>query len=125
MDKAEKEQRELKKIKQKYPKIARMTMKDVIETTEFDKAYEEALKKAWLELRIYEGRIKAISRHPMRQLEYKHTLKLENFKSEYLKVIDMQSKLSAAQRTVITSIGSMAYTKAVEMLMKEYDTKRK
>lgn len=123
MNKAEKEQRELEEMKQKYPEIAKMTMKDVIETNEFEACLEDAHKAAWREVRIYETKLRIISKHPIRVLEARKMFEVENFRKEYLAIIDKQSELPNAQRTVIASIGSMAYTKTVEILMKEYDDK--
>lgn len=123
MNKAEKEQRELEEMKQKYPEIAKMTMKDVIETNEFEACLEDAHKAAWREVRIYETKLRIISKHPIRVLEARKMFEVENFRKEYLAIIDKQSELPNAQRTAIASIGSMAYTKTVEMLMKEYDDK--
>lgn len=116
-------QQELERMKQKYPEIAKMTMKDVIETNEFEACLEDAHKAAWREVRIYETKLRIISKHPIRVLEARKMFEVENFRKEYLAVIDKQSKLPNAQRTVIASIGSMAYTKTVEILMKEYDDK--
>lgn len=117
----EQNNKQLEEIKQKYPEIAKMTMKDVIETKEFKTALEDAHKAAWREIRIYETKLRIISKHPIRALEAKKMFEVENFRKEYLAVIDKQSKLAAGQRQVIASIGSMAYTKTVELLMKKYD----
>ena len=114
----------LEEIKQKYPEIAKMTTKDVIETAEFEIALKDAYKAAWREIRIYETKLRIISRHPIRILEAKKIFEVETFRKEYLAVIDKQSKRPAGQRQVIASIGSMAYTKTVELLMKKYDEQR-
>lgn len=118
MDKTEK----LEEIKQKYPEIAKMTMEDVIETAEFEIALEEAYKAAWREIRIYETKLRIISKHPIRVLKAQKVFEVETFRKEYLAVIDKQSMRSSAQRQTIASIGSMAYTKTVELLMKKYDS---
>lgn len=121
MNKAEKEQQEIEEMKQKYPEIAKMTMKDVIETNEFEPCLEDARKAAWKEIRTYETKLRIISKHPIRVLEAKKIFEVENFRKEYVAILDKQSKLSNAQRMVVASIGSTAYKKTVEMLMKEYD----
>lgn len=121
MDKTEK----LEEIKQKYPEIAKMTMEDVIKTDEFEIALEEAYKAAWREIRIYETKLRIISKHPIRVLKAQKVFEVETFRKEYLAVIDKQSARPSAQRQTIASIGSMAYTKTVELLMKKYDTERK
>lgn len=116
--------KELKEIKQKYPEIAEMTMKDVIETAEFEIALEEAYKAAWREIRIYETKLRIISKHPIRVLKAQKVFEVETFRKEYLAVVDKQSMRPSAQRQTIASIGSMAYTKAVELLMKKYDSQK-
>lgn len=120
MDKTEK----LEEIKQKYPEIAKMTMEDVIKTDEFEIALEEAYKAAWREIRIYETKLRIISKHPIRVLKAQKVFEVETFRKEYLAVIDKQSTRPATQRQVIASIGSMAYTKTVELLMKKYDSQK-
>lgn len=115
---------QLKEMKQKYPEIAKMTMKDIVETNEFETCLEEAYKAAWREIRIYETKLRIISKHPIRILKAQKVFEIDNFRKEYLAIIDKQSHRPAASRQVIASIGSMAYTKTVEMLMKEYDEKK-
>lgn len=114
----------LEEMKQKYPEIAKMTMRDIIETNEFETALEEAYKAAWREIRIYETKLRIISKHPIRILNAQKVFEVEKFRGEYLAIVDKQSHRPADQRQVIASIGSMAYTKTVEMLMKKYDTER-
>lgn len=114
----------LEEIKQKYPEIAAMTVKDVVETDEFKQSYEIALKKSWKQLHDYENKTRTyVGRHPLRIMHHKSLLEFDSFKAEFLKGLDKQSKLSANFRQVIAAIGSMAYTKAVELLMKKYDEK--
>lgn len=114
----------LEEIKQKYPEIAKMTMEDVIKTDEFEIALEEAYKAAWREIRIYETKLRIISKHPIRVLKAQKVFEVETFRKEYLAVIDKQSMRPNAQRQTIASIGSMAYTKTVELLMKKYDSQK-
>lgn len=114
----------LEEIKQKYPEIAAMTVKDVVETDEFKEGCEDAINKSWKQLIGYENKTRTVlGRHPLRLMHHKGTLKFDYIKAEYLKIIDKHSGLSNAQRQVIVVIGSMAYTKAVELLMKKHDEK--
>lgn len=113
--------KQLEEIKQRYPEIAKMTMRDIIETDEFETCLKEAYKVAWREIRIYETKLRVISKHPIRVLNAQKVFEVEKFREEYLAIIDKQSHRPAASRQVIASIGSMAYTKTVETLMKKYD----
>lgn len=115
----------LEEIKQKYPELAKMTIKDIVETNEFETCLKEAHKAAWKEIKKFEDKFRIISRHPIRILEAQKVFEIENFRKEYLAIIDKQSTRSAIQRHVIVSIGSMAFTKTIEILMKKYDTERK
>lgn len=114
----------LEEIKQKYPEIAKMTVKDVVESVEFETAFKEAWKTAWEKVRDYEAKLKIISRHPIRILRAKKMFEIDNFRKEYLAVINKQSNLSASQRQTISVIGSMAYTKTIKNLMDKYDDRR-
>lgn len=111
-------------IKQKYPEIARMTMRDVVETNEFKACFKEAYETAWKHIRAVETKLRIISRHPIRILKEQKVFEVENFKKEYLAVIDKQSRRSSSQRQVINSIGSIAYVKTVETLMKKHDEQK-
>lgn len=115
----------LEEIKQKYPEIAAMTVKDIVEKTEeFKKGYNDAVNKAWKQLIGYENKTRTVlNRHPLRLMYHKGTLNFDYIKAEYLRIIDKHSSLSNTQRQVIAAIGSMAYTKAVELLMKKHDEK--
>lgn len=112
---------ELEEIKKKYPEIAKMTVKDVVNTDEFSETFDKAVDIVRKEIRQYESKAKTVIQHPFKLLEHKNMFNCETFRAEYLKVIDKQSTLSAAQREVIVSIGLMAYSMAVELLMKRYD----
>lgn len=96
-------------FKKKYPKLAKMTVAEVVATELFAKKLDVAI-------RCY----KVANVYAFRSLKKDKTLELENFRKEYIACMDKESKLPYAKRIIILTIGNDAYSRTVKQMMEEY-----
>lgn len=98
-------------LKTKYPKIAKMTVSEVVNSEYFKKSYNGYVGSSRFGKYYYAAK----------SLKAEKLLEFENFKKCYLECFDKISNLLFAKRMVICQIGNEAYTKAVGLLIKNYD----
>ena len=96
-------------IRTKYPKLAKMTVAEVVATELFAEKLDVAT-------RCY----KVVNVYAFRSLKKDKTLELENFRKEYIACMDKESKLPYAKRIIILTIGNDAYSRTVKQMMEEY-----
>lgn len=96
-------------FKKKYPKLAKMTVAEVVATELFAEKLDVAI-------RCYKG----ANIYAFRSLKKDKTLELENFRKEYIACMDKESKMPCAKRLAVLAIGNDAYSRTVKQMMEEY-----
>lgn len=101
----------IEELKAQYPKIAEMTVSDVVNSEYFKKSYNGYVGSSRFGKYYYAAK----------SLKAEKLLEFENFKKCFLECIDKNSNLSFAKRVVIYQIGNEAYAKAIKLLIENYD----
>lgn len=94
----------------KYPEIAKMTVQEVVETDLFTTKLPEAIRAN-----------KVGNYYALLSLKNSGAFELDTFRADYLACINQQSKLPAAKRLIIVSIGNDAYKRTVNQMVKDYE----
>lgn len=94
----------------KYPEIAKMTVQEVVETDLFATKLPEAIRAN-----------KVGNYYALLSLKNSGAFELDTFRADYLACINQQSKLPAAKRLIIVSIGNDAYKRTVNQMVKDYE----
>lgn len=94
----------------KYPEIAKMTVQEVVETDFFATKLPEAVKAN-----------KTGNYYALQSLKNSGGFEIDAFRTEYIACINNQSKLPAAKRIIIVSIGNDAYKRTVNQMVKDYE----
>lgn len=110
---------ELEEIKQKYPEIAKMTVKDVTKTELFEAVYKEWHSNMLSFINSIPYKYKTF---PAEKVFKKYGYAAcSDFASEFIKCMDKQSQESSCIREAILVIGNQIYAETVRRLMKKYD----
>lgn len=104
---------ETDEFKKKYPKIAKMTVAEVVATDMF----AEKLKSVITNYRI-------LDYYAFKSLKRENIFEAENFRKEYIACMDKESKMPYAKRFIVLDIGNTTYRRTVTQMMRDYDKAR-
>lgn len=104
-------------FKAKYPKIAKMTVAEVVATDTFSDKFKKVMQN-------YKDTIlrrPASFYHAFKSLESTGLLNVEDFKKEYVACMDELSNLPVIKRVIVLQIGDKAYNDTVNQMIKDYE----
>lgn len=99
----------------KYPRIAKMTVAEVVNSDEFTAHIQSTIDKNI-------NRLLDSHRNAINYLVQNGYFEKEAFKKEYIACLDKESKLSSIKRAIILFIGNEVYNQTITKMIENYET---
>lgn len=109
-------------MREKYPEIAKLTVREVVDMEVFRKAAQEKIDSLYrIFTKARNDDAKYVYAATFFRLYRSKEFSQLAFGPNYLDVLDRQSSLSSTERRIIKSIGDEVYAKVIAQMIKDYD----